>query len=95
LPSQIIERRIALAALPDPGRHLDQFVIGQGAIQFLHDVWRQAGISEHDNRLQRVPQAAQMFLLFFGKCHLPIIVATQNAQALKKQFPLAYRTRQR
>src|ERR1700735_1120034 len=38
LPGQIIERRIPCAALPDPRGHLDQFVIGKGAIQFLHDV---------------------------------------------------------
>jgi hypothetical protein len=81
LLGQIIERRLARGALPDPGGHLDQFVIGEGAIQFLHDVRGQAGISQHDNGLQRVPQAAQMFLLFLGQCHPKIIVESPNAQA--------------
>jgi hypothetical protein len=76
-----LERRVALGAFPDPGRHFDQFVIGEGAIQFLHDVRGQAGISQHDNGLQRVPQAAQMFLLFLGQRHPKIIVESQNAQA--------------
>jgi hypothetical protein len=49
LLGQIIERCVPSAALPDPGGHLDQFMIGEGAIQFLHDVWGQAGISQHDD----------------------------------------------
>ena len=83
LPGQIIERRVPRAAVPDPRGHLDQFMIGEGAIQFLHDVWGQAGISQHDDGAQGVAQTAQMFLLFLGQlCHRAIIVASQNAQAL-------------
>jgi hypothetical protein len=77
LPGQIIERRVPRAAFPDPGGHLDQFMIGEGAIQFLHDVRSQAGISQHDDGAQGVAQTAQMFLLFLGqRCHRAIIVAT-------------------
>ena len=90
-----LERSIPRAPVPDPGRHFDQFVIGERALQFLHHPWGQAGISQHDNGAQGVAQTAQIFLLFLGKCHLAIIVACQNAQAFQKQFPLAGRTRQR
>lgn len=81
LPGQIIERHVARAAFPDAGGHLDQFVIDEGAIQFFHDVRGQAGISQHDEGVQRVPQTAQMFLLFLGKRHRVIIVAVENAEA--------------
>jgi len=63
---QSVERRVARAAFSDAGGHLDQFVIREGAIQFLHHSQGYAGISQHDDRVQRVPQAAQMFLLFLG-----------------------------
>jgi len=72
-----LERRVARAALPDARGHFDQFVIGEGALQFFHDVRGQAGISQHDDRAQGVAQAAQMFLLLLGKlCHRIIIDAT-------------------
>jgi hypothetical protein len=76
-----LERCVPRAAFPNPGGDLDQFMIGEGAIQFLHDVWGQAGISQHDDGAQRVAQTAQMFLLFLGECHPTIIVIPQNAQA--------------
>ena len=49
LLGESFERCVACAAFPDAGGHLDQFMIGEGAIQFLHDVWGQAGISQHDD----------------------------------------------
>lgn len=49
LLGESLERCVPCAAFPDPGGHLDQFMIGEGAIQFLHDVWGQAGISQHDD----------------------------------------------
>ena len=81
LPGQIIERRIARGAFADAGGDLDQFVIGEGSIQFLDHARGQAGISQHDERVQRMPQTAQMFLLFLGKHDRMIIVAVENAQA--------------
>ena len=64
LAGQIVERRIPRAAFADAGGYLDQFVIGEGAIHFLHHTRGQAGISQHDHRTQRMAQSAQMFLLF-------------------------------
>ena len=50
-------------------------MIGEGAVQFLDHARGQAGISQHDQGVQRVAQTAQMFLLFLGQlCHRAIIV---------------------
>jgi 23S rRNA (uridine2552-2'-O)-methyltransferase len=72
-----VQRAVAGVALADPGAHFDQFVIGQGAIQFSDHAVRQPGIAEHDDGTHGVRKPPQVFLLFFGECHRGIIVLAQ------------------
>ena len=71
---------IAGIALPDSSAYLDQFMIGQGAIQFRHHGVGQPGVAEHHDRVHGMREAAQVLLLFLGECHGGIIVANRNRQ---------------
>ncbi len=56
-------------AFADAGADLDQFMVGERALQFVDHAVGESGIAEHDDGAQGMRQAAQMFLLFFRKCH--------------------------
>jgi 23S rRNA (uridine2552-2'-O)-methyltransferase len=77
------ERLVANAALAHPRADLDQFVIGQGAIQFVDDAVGEAGVAEHDDGTQGMRQSAQMLFLLLGECHRRIIVAAQMPKRSK------------
>jgi len=67
------ERGIARVAVGGPHTDLDQFVRGERTVEFGDDAVSEAGIAEHDERVQRVGETAQVFFLSFGECHRGII----------------------
>jgi 23S rRNA (uridine2552-2'-O)-methyltransferase len=68
------QRVVAGIAFSDSGAHFDQFMVGQGAIQFRNDRVGQPGVAEHDDRVHGMREAAQVFLLFLSEWHGGIIV---------------------
>jgi hypothetical protein len=66
---QVIERRVASAAFADSSADFDQFVIGQGSIQFIRDAIGQTCISYQDDRAHGMREPAQILPLFFRKRH--------------------------
>lgn len=70
------QRLVASVAICDSGAYFDQFMVGQGAIQFRYDGVRQPGVAEHDDGVHGMRETAQMFLLFLRECHYAIIVVT-------------------
>jgi hypothetical protein len=74
-PRQLIQSGVAGGALPDPGAHFDELVIGERAFEFIDHAVGEAGVAEHHQGVQRMGEAAQVFLLLFRKLHGRIIVA--------------------
>ncbi len=61
-------------AFTDPGAHFDQFMVGQGAIQFRDHRVGQPGVAEHDDGVHGMRKPPEVFLLFLRECHGGIIV---------------------
>src|SRR5882757_9402918 len=72
------QRIVAGIAFSDSGAYLDQFMVGQGAIQFRDHRIGEPGVAEHDDGVHGMREAAQVLLLFFAECHPRIIVFKRN-----------------
>jgi len=68
-----IERSAADVAVADTRTHLDEFVVGEGTVQLVRDTIREAAVAEHDDGIEAVGEASQMFFLLFGERHRVII----------------------
>jgi len=68
-PRQFVQGGFPLGALADPGAHLDELVILQRPIELVDDAVREPGITQEDERMQRMRKPAKVFLLLLGKCH--------------------------
>ena len=67
------EHQIAVFAIADTGPYFDQFMIVQGQPEFTHHAGRIAALADQDERVQRMTQAPQVFLLTIRECHVLII----------------------
>lgn len=67
------EREITGLPIADARACLDEFVIGERAGHFGGDAVSQPVLADRDERVQGVPEAAQVFLLTFVECHPGII----------------------
>ena len=61
--------RIPCVRSADADTDLDQFVVVKRGLEFCQNSFGQAGVADHDQRLQCVAEAAQVFLLCFSECH--------------------------
>ncbi len=68
-PRQFVQGGIPLGALADPGAHLDELVILERPIELVDDAVREPGIAQQNQGMQRMREAAKVFLLLFGNCH--------------------------
>jgi len=71
---QLVQGGVARSALAHPSAHFDELVIGERAIQFTDHTFGETGVSQHDQRAQRMRQPAQVLFLLFRKRHRGIIV---------------------
>ena len=53
--------------VPDPDTDLDQLVVGERGLELGDQRRRQPGFADHDDRLELMAEAAQVFLLGFAK----------------------------
>jgi len=65
--------RVARHAIAHAHTDFDELVIGECAIEFAQNAVRQPGVSQHHERMQRMGEAAQVFLLFLGQRHRRIV----------------------
>ena len=66
---QTVERRVARIAFAHAGADFDELMIGERAIQLIDHAVGESGVADHDDGIQRMRQAPQVFLLFFRKMH--------------------------
>ncbi len=66
---ETVERRIARLAFAHPRADLDEFMIGEGTVEFTDHTVGQPGVAEHHDRMQRVRETPQMLFLFFREWH--------------------------
>jgi hypothetical protein len=66
---QQVECRVAIVPFTHPGTNLDQFVVGEGAVHLSDDRVGEAVVAKGDDRIQGMPEAAQVFLLSFRELH--------------------------
>jgi hypothetical protein len=62
---QLVERRITLRPTACPGAYFHELVIGERPIELVHDAVSQAGVSEQNQGVQGMGEAAKMLLLLF------------------------------
>ncbi len=67
------KHRIAIFTIADTSPDLDQFMIMQGPVEFADDAPGQATLADQHERVQRVPEAPQVFFLAIGESHAWII----------------------
>lgn len=70
---QPAKHQIAIFAIADASPDFDQFMIMQGLPEFADDAFGQAALADQHERVQCVPQAAQVFFLAIRECHELII----------------------
>ena len=68
-PRQLVQGGIALGPFADSGAHLDELVVLERPIELVDDAVREPGITQEDERMQRMRKPAKVFLLLLGKCH--------------------------
>jgi len=70
---QAREGRVARRAIGQAHADFDEFVIGERPIELEQNALRQPGVSQHHERMQRMGETAQVFLLFLGQWHRRIV----------------------
>ncbi len=62
---------IARIAITYTRADLDEFVVVEGAVEFVDHTVGEPGVAEHHDRLQRMRETPQMLFLLFREFHLP------------------------
>jgi hypothetical protein len=64
-----VQGDVADLAVADARAHLDEFVVGERAVQLMDHGVGESGVAEHDDWRQGMGETAQMFPLSFGQAH--------------------------